>query len=64
MSNHSEICPVCKGAGKYKEYTNYSCSIYSEHTCHGCNGKGWIIISEKFDSKNFSDVMNHIPSIE
>jgi len=27
------LCPVCQGTGKYLE-----------KTCHGCNGKGWIII--------------------
>lgn len=66
MNNHSEICPVCKGTGKYKEYTNYSCSIYSEHTCHGCNGKGWVTINDeqvpyKF---NYDTEMCHIPHID
>jgi hypothetical protein len=30
---HAEICPVCKGTGKYKR-----------KKCHGCNGKGWVEI--------------------
>lgn len=36
----AEICPVCKGAGKYKEYSNYSSYTYIKKTCHGCNCKG------------------------
>lgn len=28
---HAEICPVCKGSGKYEN-----------NPCHGCNGKGWV----------------------
>lgn len=32
-----ELCPVCKGEGKYKE-----------KTCHGCDGKGWIEIDESY----------------
>ncbi len=31
---HSEVCPVCNGAGKYQN-----------NRCHGCNGKGWIEVS-------------------
>lgn len=31
----AELCPVCLGSGKYKL-----------GTCHGCNGKGWIVIPE------------------
>ena len=32
-----EICPVCKGEGKYKG-----------KQCHGCDGKGWILIDESY----------------
>ena len=30
---HAEICPVCSGSGNY-----------SEKECHGCNGKGWVMV--------------------
>lgn len=48
-----EICPVCKGTGVYKEYVNYGTSTggYSEHTCQGCGGKGWITTVEKSNSQ-------------
>jgi len=32
---HAELCPVCKGSGKYHN-----------KECHGCNGKGWILVPE------------------
>ena len=41
--SHSEICPVCGGAGKIRTYLDplgfgYSTSgkTYTEKTCHGC----------------------------
>lgn len=39
---HSEICPVCKGTGIYKEYYDYvnTTGAFSQRTCHGCLGKG------------------------
>ena len=46
MKKHAEICPVCKGTGKYKEYWNYgkTTNVSYEHTCHGCKGIGWITV--------------------
>lgn len=46
MSTHAELCPVCHGTGKYKDYSysNYGSNIFIENTCHGCNGKGWVTI--------------------
>ena len=47
---HTEICPVCKGTGIYKHYRDYfemtSGICYLEQTCHGCGGKGWIVVPE------------------
>jgi DnaJ-class molecular chaperone len=34
---HSEICPVCMGKGKIKDGVE-------EVPCHGCSGKGWIVV--------------------
>lgn len=44
----TEVCPVCKGSGIYKEYFNYSINTAPDiqKTCHGCNGKGWIVVQE------------------
>ncbi|GAH57382.1 unnamed protein product [marine sediment metagenome] len=41
--NTTEICPVCKGSGKYKK-DSLPDSISSPIVCHGCNGKGWVVI--------------------
>ncbi len=37
---HAELCPVCDGRGAIN---NELTSQYT--TCHGCNGKGWIIVA-------------------
>ena len=49
QQNHGEICPVCKGSGIYKEYYDYvhTTGAWSQRTCHGCNGKGWVVIEDK-----------------
>ena len=39
---YADICPVCKGGGRYREYMNYTNYSYIERQCHGCNGKGWV----------------------
>ena len=52
MRKHAEVCPVCKGSGKYRDYTNcnYTATIYVERTCHGCNGTGWITVTDDYTS--------------
>ena len=81
--SHSEICPVCGGAGKIKTYLDplgfgylTSGKTYTEKTCHGCQGKGWITIEDKqwqpnyYDSNSRDTYMtdhipyNHIPYID
>lgn len=51
MSNHAEICPVCNGAGKYKEYIFFrdrtTIQTYIEKTCHGCEGLGWVTVTDE-----------------
>lgn len=47
--SHAEICPVCRGTGKYTIYNTYVNSTftpYSEQTCHGCGGKGWVTVQD------------------
>jgi len=39
---HAEKCPVCEGSGKYKK-----------KECHGCDGKGWILIPEEKQEKEY-----------
>ncbi len=41
---HAQICPVCLGKGilpadKY--------STAAEEKCHGCNGRGWVEVSDE-----------------
>ena len=52
MKKHAELCPVCKGTGKYKDYTNcnYTSITYIEKTCHGCNGMGWVEVTDEYTS--------------
>lgn len=78
MSNHSEICPVCKGSGKYKEYWDYNTTTGAsyEHTCHGCNGKGWVVVPDvdngdffnrvtyKYNISQDANIDTHIPHID
>lgn len=52
LTTKAVICPVCKGSGVY--YTNVTnmsstatTAAYS-HTCHGCSGKGWIVIEDYY----------------
>ena len=48
MKKHAEICPVCKGKGVYIEYfdCNHTASTYTQHTCHGCSGTGWVTVTD------------------
>jgi len=47
---HSEKCPVCNGSGIVRNFIPiYSSTAekpvyYSDAFCHGCNGKGWIVV--------------------
>ena len=82
MSTHSEICPVCQGSGRYRKvidpngmgYKNTSIGLCSyETTCHGCNGKGWVVVDNNeveygrvtYGGFNMQDAINqHIPHID
>lgn len=47
---HTEICPICQGTGKYIEWhfargqSTGNFDYYFTRTCHGCGGKGWIVV--------------------
>ena len=49
--SHAELCPVCKGVGKVASVpdreTTAACTA---EICHGCNGKGWVEVSDKAGS--------------
>ena len=46
--SHAERCPVCYGQGKLPLGDNNLCLITApiEKICHGCNGSGWIVVSD------------------
>ena len=84
MNNHSEICPVCQGSGRYRKVIDPNCIGYKdtsiglcsyETICHGCNGKGWVVVPDVNDniynrvtyggSFNITeDIDKHIPHID
>lgn len=83
---HSEVCPVCGGTGvfklvKYRQlgtpypFVSGPIEYYSEKTCHGCQGKGWISVEDPpFNPVYYGTgtnesiitnhtISNHIPNI-
>ena len=48
MRNIAQLCPVCNGSGTIaipppKDSTS---NIWGSKTCHGCGGKGWIVVEQ------------------
>ncbi len=49
--NHAEKCPVCNGRGKLPldlekgVHGTGELSSYSQ-ICHGCGGKGWVVVPD------------------
>lgn len=43
---HPEKCPVCLGEGVIIEILNGTLPCTIKKTCHGCNGKGWVEVSD------------------
>lgn len=39
------LCPVCNGSGEAGDWLG-GLPLTTKHICHGCNGKGWVEVSE------------------
>lgn len=46
VENKADLCPVCNGSGIYINYKYSGTTIkwQSKTTCHGCGGKGWVVV--------------------
>jgi len=40
---HAEVCPACNGFGTVG---------YAKKECHGCDGKGWIVVPDETPKKD------------
>jgi DnaJ-class molecular chaperone len=45
----AQLCPVCNGGGKYTPLLPPSSNATpAPETCHGCHGKGWVVVPEDY----------------
>jgi len=48
---HAEVCPVCGGSGQVNKeaqaWTNSTTDATFKTTCHGCGGRGWVVVGSK-----------------
>jgi len=44
--SHAEKCPVCDGTGKVQDNGPSGTSIDFK-TCHGCGGKGFVVVADE-----------------
>lgn len=44
----AQLCPVCQGEGKLYDCSDTTDDSGNWHTCHGCDGKGWISLPEDY----------------
>lgn len=49
--SHAELCPVCMGIGKISTGIQ-STGGEIKNVCHGCYGKGWVVVSDDTYSTN------------
>jgi len=51
---HAEKCPVCTGSGYIIPYNDYSqTAVPLPQACHGCDGKGWIVVSDSTNNEAY-----------
>ncbi len=54
MCSHAEKCPVCDGTGIFNftpECDGYNLKYYKQEiTCHGCQGTGWVTVTDSLFS--------------
>ena len=45
---HAERCPVCRGSRKVfvDDYGKLTANKINEKICHGCGGKGWVVVPD------------------
>lgn len=44
MTTTAQKCPVCEGKGRLPTGTSSSTGIPYAAPCHGCQGKGWVVV--------------------
>jgi DnaJ-class molecular chaperone len=50
--NHAEMCPVCQGTGRIPEENWSYVTEINEILCHGCNGRGWVVVDDNMTYTN------------
>ncbi len=43
---HAEKCPVCGGTGTVDTTVVAGHPVKLSRSCHGCDGKGWVVVTE------------------
>lgn len=49
---HAQTCPICCGKGKLPD--DGKSTAVTEPTCHGCDGKGWVEVSDEMPIGNWT----------
>jgi DnaJ-class molecular chaperone len=44
---HAEKCPICYGTGQTPKPSSWVNVQQWQSQCHGCGGKGWVIVGEE-----------------
>lgn len=51
--SRAQKCPICKGSGKIrKDGEPAKLDELVTKTCHGCDGKGWVIVPTSYPTMN------------
>lgn len=65
--NHAEKCPVCGGSGELSENEEIRGTGKSRnfvYVCHGCNGKGWVVVPDDCVCVDEKKWLNEIKRVE